>query len=130
MAISARTPARIKSDRLWVLGGADHGNQGFAHVGHLRPERVRTPPNTTDLVAGMILPLTMMASKTHELSQLAGPHGALRPGDVLLADRAFCSFAHLVMLAAMSLDAVFRMHQRQIVDLTPGRARRGKSRKK
>jgi len=239
MAIIAHTLARIKSDPLWFLGGADRVNQCFADVGHVWRDRVLTPANTmalfvlqvlhgntaishlrllsaiafaessycaaraklplagvaatvaqlcgnggrcmesasiwlgrrvfmadattaatpdaaalqacwpqpsaqkpgcgfpiikllglVDLATGMILHLTMMALKTHEMSQLAGPHGALRPGDVLLADRAFCSFAHLVMLAAMSLDAVFRMHQRQIVDFTPGRARRGKSRKK
>jgi hypothetical protein len=239
MAIIAHTLARIKSDPLWFLGGADRVNQCFADVGHVWRDRVLTPANTmalfvlqvlhgnaaishlrllsamafaessycaaraklplagvaatvaqlcgngargmesasiwlgrrvfmadattaatpdaaalqacwpqpsaqkpgcgfpiikllgrVDLATGMILHLTMMALKTHEMSQLAGPHGALRPGDVLLADRAFCSFAHLVMLAAMSVDAVFRMHQRQIVDFTPGRAHRGKSRKK
>ena len=83
-----------------------------------------------DLATGMILQLTMMCLTTHEMSQLAGPHGALRSGDVLLGDRAFCSFGHLVLLMAMSVDAVFRMHQAQIVDFTPGRPCRGKSRKK
>jgi hypothetical protein len=83
-----------------------------------------------DLATGMILQLTMMALNVHEMSQLAGPHGALLAGDVLLGDRAFCSFGHLVLLVRMSVDAVFRMHQKQIVDFTPGRACRGKSSKK
>ena len=83
-----------------------------------------------DLATGLILQLTMMALATHEASQLAGPHGALRAGDVLLGDRAFCSFAHLAMLVSASVDAVFRMHQRQVVDFTPGRAHRKKSKKK
>ena len=38
----------------------------------------------------------------------------------MLADRGFCSFWHLAMLAARAVDAVFRMHQRRIVDFTSG----------
>lgn len=83
-----------------------------------------------DLASGVILHLTMMSLKVHEMSQLAGPHEALRTGDVLLGDRAFCSFGHLALLAAMGMDAVFRMHQRQIVDFTPGRPCRGSARGK
>jgi hypothetical protein len=83
-----------------------------------------------DLATGAILQLTMMCLNVHEMSQLAGPHGALRAGDVLMGDRAFCSFGHLALLAAMSVDAVFRVHQAQIIDFTPGRPCRGKSAKK
>jgi hypothetical protein len=75
-----------------------------------------------DLATGMIVHLTVMRLRVQEFSQLAGPHAALRGGDVLLADRGFCSFWHLAMLAARAVDAVFRMHQRQLVDFTPGRA--------
>ncbi|HWE97341.1 MAG TPA: transposase [Tepidisphaeraceae bacterium] len=53
-------------------------------------------------------------------------HEALRAGDVLLADRGFCSFMHVAMLLKSSADAVFRLHQRQIVDFTPGRPHRRK----
>jgi len=83
-----------------------------------------------DLATGMILHMTLMALNCHEMSQLAGLHGVLRPGDVLLADRGFCSFSHLFLLGKMEVDAVFRMHQRQIVDFTPGRASRGKKTKR
>jgi Transposase DDE domain len=83
-----------------------------------------------DLASGMVLQLTIMCRKVHEMSQLAGMHGMLLAGDVLLGDRAFCSFAHLHLLLKMSVDAVFRMHQRQIVDFTPNRPHRGKSKNK
>jgi len=83
-----------------------------------------------DLATGMIVHLTATCLRSHEFSLLAGPHSALRKGDVLLADRGFCSFWHLAMLAAMSVDAVFRMHQRQVVDFTPDRPCRGTSGKK
>ena len=43
------------------------------------------------------------------------------PGDVVLGDRGFCSFAHLAVLVGRGLHAVFRVHQIQIVDFTPGR---------
>jgi hypothetical protein len=37
----------------------------------------------------------------------------LRPGDVLLGDRAFCSFAHLALLRARGVYACVRLHQRR-----------------
>jgi hypothetical protein len=66
----------------------------------------------------------MMCMNVHEMSQLGGLHGMLQAGDVLLADRGFCSFMHVAMLLKSSVDAVFRLHQRQIVDFTPGRPHR------
>jgi hypothetical protein len=83
-----------------------------------------------DLATGMILQMTMMALNVHEASQLAGPHGALCAGDILLGDRGFCSFGHLALLARLSVDAVFRMRGGQIIDFTPGRPARGKARKR
>ena len=62
---------------------------------------------------------------------MVGLHPDLRPGDVLVADRGFCSYAHLALLVQAGVHAVFRIHQKHIVDCTPGRshvepARRGK----
>lgn len=37
----------------------------------------------------------------------------LAPGDVALADRGFCSFAHLYLLAQRGVDAVLRKHPRR-----------------
>ena len=58
---------------------------------------------------------------THDMAEVATLHAARRPGDVLVGDRAFCSFAHLALLRQHGLHAVFRVHQRQIVDFTPSR---------
>jgi hypothetical protein len=82
-----------------------------------------------DLATGMIVQMTLMALNVHEMSQLGGLHGAVKAGDVLLGDRAFCSFGHLVLLGKMAVDAVFRMHQRQIVDFTAGRGHRDRKKK-
>jgi len=49
-------------------------------------------------------------------------HPALQQKDVLVADRVFCSFAHLPLLNRRGVDGVFRIHQRQIVDFAPNRA--------
>jgi Transposase DDE domain len=80
---------------------------------------------------GMVLQILAAPLRTHDLSEVVGLHPALRPGDVLVADRGFCSYAHLALLVQAGVHAVFRMHQKQIVDFTPGRshvepARRGK----
>lgn len=40
-------------------------------------------------------------------------HPTLRAGDILLGDRAFCSFAHFALLNARGVFACFRLHQRR-----------------
>ncbi len=55
------------------------------------------------------------------MAEVATLHAALRPGDVLVGDRAFCSLAHLALLRQHGLHAVLRIHQRPIVDCTPSR---------
>ena len=56
--------------------------------------------------------------RVHDMSQVAGVHPALRAGDVLVADRGFCSYVHLALLLQRGVQAVIRMHQKQIVDAT------------
>lgn len=70
---------------------------------------------------GALLEVLAAPLRTHDLSGAAELHPALRPGDVLAADRGFCSYAHLALLLQRGAHAVARMHQRQIVDFTPGR---------
>jgi hypothetical protein len=83
---------------------------------------------------GRVLQILAAPRRTHDLSEVVGLPPALRPGDVLVADRGFCSYAHLGLLMQAGVHAVFRMHQKHIVDFTPGRshgepARRGKGHK-
>jgi hypothetical protein len=47
---------------------------------------------------------------------------AWRPGDVLGADRGFCSYAPLALRVQAGVPAGFRRHQKPIGDLTPGRS--------
>lgn len=70
---------------------------------------------------GFLLEVLTAPWHTHDMAQVASLHATLRPGDVLVGDRAFCSFAHLALLRQQHLHAVFRVHQKQIVDFTPAR---------
>ena len=71
---------------------------------------------------GMVLQLLAAPLHTHDLSEVVTLHPDLRPGDVLVADRGCCSYAHLALLVQAGVEAVFRLHQQPIVDFTPGRA--------
>jgi len=70
---------------------------------------------------GMILEVLTGPLCTHDMSGVAKLHPRLGSGDVLVGDRGFCSFAHFALLLGRGIHGVFRMHQRQIVDFTPGR---------
>ena len=45
---------------------------------------------------------------TRDLAHVQKVHPALAPGDVLVADRGLCSYAHLAMLVQRGVHAVFR----------------------
>ncbi|MFT5522778.1 MAG: hypothetical protein ACI9G1_000733 [Pirellulaceae bacterium] len=45
----------------------------------------------------------------------------MQAGDVLVGDRAFCSYAHLILLWQRGCHSLLRIHQQTIVDFTPGR---------
>jgi hypothetical protein len=70
---------------------------------------------------GMITQVLTAPLRTHDMSQTPHLHPQLSDGDVLVADRAFCSYAHLCLILRGNLHALFRMHQRQLVDFTPNR---------
>lgn len=83
---------------------------------------------------GMVTKVLTAPMRTHDISGMLELHPELREGDVLAGDRGFCSFAHLALLLGRGVQAVFRIHQRQIVDFTEGRPyvipRRGSNRGK
>jgi hypothetical protein len=70
---------------------------------------------------GLLLKLVVAPLLTHDLAQVQKGHPALAPGDVLVADRGLCSYAHLALLVKAGVHAVLRVGARQIVDFTPGR---------
>ena len=66
----------------------------------------------------------MLASplRTHDMSKTVKLHPELQADDLLVADRGFCSYAHLALLLQRGVHGLLRIHQRTIVDFTPGRA--------
>jgi hypothetical protein len=69
----------------------------------------------------MITKMLAAPLRTHDMSKTVELHPELQAGDVLVGDRAFCSFAHLVLLWQRGVHGLLRVHQRTIVDFTPGR---------
>lgn len=70
---------------------------------------------------GLLLKLLTAPLRSHEVAQVTLTHDELQPGDVLVGDRAFGTFAHLAILVRRGLHGVFRNHQNRIVDFRPGR---------
>lgn len=71
---------------------------------------------------GMIVKMLAAPLRTHDMARVAEVHPELRAGDILVADRGFCSYAHLALLWQRGVHGLLRIHQRTIVDFTPGRA--------
>lgn len=82
-----------------------------------------------DAATGLLLDLVASRWNTHDLADAAKLHPAMRAGDLLVGDRAFCSYGHLALLLQANLHALVRGHQRLIVDFTPGRLPRHKRKK-
>lgn len=70
---------------------------------------------------GLLQRIVTAPLRTHDLADAWRMHPELAPGDVLLADRGFCSYAHLALLACRGLFGVFRLHQKVIVSFCKGR---------
>ena len=70
---------------------------------------------------GMITKMLAAPLRTHDMSKTVKLHPELQANDLLVADRAFCSYAHLVLLLQRGVHGLLRIHQITIVDFTPGR---------
>lgn len=69
------------------------------------------------LATGAAVALVIDVFNTHDVKLARRLYQFLDPGDVLLGDRAFCSYADVVFVQNYACDAVFREHQsRQYMD--------------
>lgn len=66
-----------------------------------------------DLATGMFATLLGVPLFSHDMRSVIGLHPMLRPTDILLGDRAFCSFTHVALLNAAGVFGCFRLHQRR-----------------
>ena len=70
---------------------------------------------------GFLLRAIPAPYRTHDMAQAALTHSALDAGDVLVGDRAFCSYAHLALCRQRKLHGLFRAHPKLIVNFRPRR---------
>ena len=70
---------------------------------------------------GLLLRVVASPMRTHDMRHAAVLHAEMDEGDILLADRGFASFVHLALIFMRNMHAVFRCHQRQIVNFRRGR---------
>ena len=76
------------------------------------------------LATGMLKDMAMgpyAGKRTGETALLRQLLKRFKPGDVLLADRYYCSYFMIAMLMESGLDLVTRVHQRRAVDFRGGR---------
>ncbi len=71
---------------------------------------------------GMITKMLASPLRTHDMSKTVQLHPELQANDLLVADRGFCSYAHLALLLQSGAHGLLRIHQRTIVNFTPGRS--------
>jgi len=62
-----------------------------------------------DLVTGALLELVPASMRDHELTIVQHLHDLLRPNDVVVADRLYCTYAYLAQLASKQLHFVIRV---------------------
>jgi hypothetical protein len=74
-----------------------------------------------DLNTGMLMEALASPLRTHDLKHVSQLHPQLRPGDLLLGDTAFGSYAHFALLLQAKLHGLMPLHQCRIVDFTPNR---------
>jgi hypothetical protein len=71
---------------------------------------------------GFLLKTVTATWRTHDLAHTGEVHPELQPGDLLIGDRAFGSFAHIAVCRRRGLHVVFRAHQRRREHRRPTRA--------
>ena len=128
---SASQGARWLGHRVWVVDGSSFSmpdepelQRHFGQPGNQRPGcgfPVAKWLALFDVATGMLLRSRTAPLRTHDMSQVGPISDGPETGDIVLGDRGFCSYAHLAILLQRGLHAVFRVHQQQIVDFTPGR---------
>jgi len=66
-----------------------------------------------DAATGLFAALIGVPLFTHDVRHVLQLHPMLRSGDILLGDRAYCTYAHLALLQLQGVFGCFRLHQRR-----------------
>jgi len=74
-----------------------------------------------DVASGALLNVLISTWRTNDFKRAAELHPDLQRGDVLVADRGFCSYTHLAQLHQRGAAAVFRLRATHSVNYRPTR---------
>ncbi len=131
-----------KGERLMALSGAtgqDHRRLHRDHAGHAREPGGIPPsghPKARPGVSDRAAPRGVQPRRGHGARSRVGPCqgkptselallrtviAQFQPGDIVLADRFFCSYWVIAALQARGVDVVVRLHQRRTADSRRGR---------
>jgi len=80
-----------------------------------------------DAATGLIRDCVISPLRTHDLTQAGKVHGSLARGDIVIADRAFESYAHLALMQEKGVHVILPVHQRRKVDFVRRESRSGKN---
>ena len=124
--LAATADGRWKGHRLWHMDGTGISmpdtpslQQRFGQPGWQKPGcgfPVAHVLCLFDFASGMLRDCIISPLRTHDLAEAGKLHRYLRPGDILIADRAFESFVHLAMLIGIGVHAIFPAHQKRRID--------------
>jgi hypothetical protein len=73
------------------------------------------------LATGAAIAIVIDVLNTHDIKLARRLYEFLNPNDVLLGDRAFCSYADLFFVKNRQADVVFRKHQARFQELRKGK---------
>jgi hypothetical protein len=117
--------------RVWLVDGSSFSMpdtpelaQHFGYPGNQRAG-CGFPVGSTlmlmDMPTGLCRRAQAMPLNENNLPQMPLIHTLLQPGDVIVGDREFSSYAHLAVMQRRGIHAVFRVHGSQRVSFTPHR---------
>jgi hypothetical protein len=96
-----QTPDTPVNQKRWPQPCTQKQGCGFPHIRFL---------GLFSLASGALLRVKIASDRVSELRLLAKMWGLFRPGSLLVADRNFCSYAHLAYLLGRGLHFAFRLH--------------------
>ena len=122
-AVCATTPSPLLGPRIFVADGSSFSMPDTPELrehfglGPRQKPGVGYPTGKImgllDAATGLFVRLVALPLFTHDMRGVLSLHSYLRAGDILLGDRAFCSYVHFCLLAEAGVYGCFRLHQRR-----------------
>jgi len=106
-------PDTASNQALWPQPSGQQPGCGFPHMKLV---------GLFSLSSGALLESATGNLHVHESVLFRGLWNKLKKGDVVLADRGFCSYAALAALEQRGVDSVMRLHQKRRADFSAGKA--------